>query len=113
LLDLFLHGSHHVRRAQVHFLAGRRSAGDEVRAHAFENSSTLRLSFSREHSLLLGRFYWSIRSGPGGSWNHAEDIINERSRNLEKYQGVEEATFDLYTAVRNAYLQSRARAIKE
>ncbi|MGH9847940.1 MAG: MlaA family lipoprotein [Blastocatellia bacterium] len=41
------------------------------------------------------------------------EIINERSRNLEKFQGVEEATLDLYTAVRNAYLQNRARAIRE
>ena len=41
------------------------------------------------------------------------EIVNERSRNLEKYQGVEEATLDLYTAVRNAYLQKRARAIRE
>ncbi len=41
------------------------------------------------------------------------EIVNERSRNLEKYQGVEEATLDLYTAVRNAYLQTRARAIRE
>ena len=40
-------------------------------------------------------------------------IVNERSRNLEKYQGVEEATLDLYTAVRNAYLQTRAKAIRE
>jgi len=41
------------------------------------------------------------------------EIINERSRNLEKFQGVEEATLDLYSAVRNAYLQTRAKAIKE
>jgi phospholipid-binding lipoprotein MlaA len=41
------------------------------------------------------------------------EIVNERSRNLEKFQGVEEATLDLYTAVRNAYLQSRAKAIRE
>jgi phospholipid-binding lipoprotein MlaA len=41
------------------------------------------------------------------------EIINERSRNLEKYQGVEEATLDLYAAVRNAYLQTRAKAIRE
>jgi phospholipid-binding lipoprotein MlaA len=41
------------------------------------------------------------------------EIVNDRSRNLEKFQGVEEATLDLYTAVRNAYLQQRARAIKE
>lgn len=41
------------------------------------------------------------------------EIVNERSRNLEKFQGVEEATLDLYTAVRNAYLQKRAKAVKE
>jgi phospholipid-binding lipoprotein MlaA len=41
------------------------------------------------------------------------EIVNERSRNLEKYQGVEEATLDLYAAVRNAYLQNRARVIRE
>jgi phospholipid-binding lipoprotein MlaA len=42
-----------------------------------------------------------------------EDIVNDRSLNLEKYQGVEEATVDLYAAVRNAYLQKRANAIRE
>jgi phospholipid-binding lipoprotein MlaA len=41
------------------------------------------------------------------------EIVNERSLNLEKYQGVEEATLDLYTAVRNAYQQKRIRAIQE
>ena len=41
------------------------------------------------------------------------EIVNERSRNLQKFQGVEEATLDLYTAVRNAYLQKRAQAIRE
>ena len=41
------------------------------------------------------------------------NIVNERSRNLETYQGVEEATLDLYTAVRNAYLQKRTQEIRE
>lgn len=41
------------------------------------------------------------------------EVINDRSRNLEKFQGVEEATLDLYTAVRNAYLQKRSQAIAE
>ncbi len=43
----------------------------------------------------------------------AGDIVNERSLNLEFFEGVEETTVDLYTAVRNAYLQRRARQIKE
>jgi phospholipid-binding lipoprotein MlaA len=41
------------------------------------------------------------------------EIVNDRSRNLEKFQGVEEATLDLYSAVRNAYLQKRAQAVRE
>ena len=41
------------------------------------------------------------------------EIVNDRSLNLEKYEGVEEATLELYSAVRNAYLQKRARAIQE
>jgi phospholipid-binding lipoprotein MlaA len=43
----------------------------------------------------------------------AGEIVNERSINLEKFQGVEEATVDLYSAVRNAYLQRRAKDIRE
>ena len=41
------------------------------------------------------------------------EVVNDRSLNLEKYQGVEEATLDLYSAVRNAYLQKRLKAIQE
>ncbi len=41
------------------------------------------------------------------------EITNDRALNLETFQGVEEATLDLYAAVRNAYLQKRAKAIRE
>ena len=41
------------------------------------------------------------------------EVVNDRSLNLEKYQGVEESTVDLYSAVRNAYLQKRAKAVQE
>lgn len=41
------------------------------------------------------------------------EILNDRSLNLEKFQGVEEATLDLYTAVKNAYIQKRRNAIRE
>jgi phospholipid-binding lipoprotein MlaA len=41
------------------------------------------------------------------------NLINERSLNLDLYAGVEETTVDLYTSVRNGYLQRRARQIKE
>ena len=39
--------------------------------------------------------------------------VNERSLNLDKFERVEETVVDLYSAVRNAYLQRRAAAIKE
>ncbi len=41
------------------------------------------------------------------------EIVNDRSVNLERFEGVEETTVDLYSAVRNAYLQKRANAIRE
>lgn len=41
------------------------------------------------------------------------NAVNERSLNLETFERVEETTIDLYSAVRNAYLQRRAAAIKE
>ena len=40
-------------------------------------------------------------------------VINERSVNLELFEGVEATVLDLYTAVRNAYLQRRQRSIAE
>jgi phospholipid-binding lipoprotein MlaA len=62
-------------------------------------------------SLIAHKNTWTITFVQFGT--RVGEIVNERSRNLEKFQGVEEATLDLYTAVRNAYLQSRTRAIRE
>jgi phospholipid-binding lipoprotein MlaA len=39
--------------------------------------------------------------------------VNDRSLNLDFFQGMEESTVDLYSAVRNGYLQRRNRLIKE
>lgn len=41
------------------------------------------------------------------------NTVNERSINLDRYERVAETTVDLYSAVRNAYLQRRAAAIKQ
>jgi len=38
--------------------------------------------------------------------------VNDRSLNLELFQGIEETTLDLYTAVRNGYLQRRENLIR-
>jgi phospholipid-binding lipoprotein MlaA len=43
----------------------------------------------------------------------ATETVNERSLNLDRFERVAETTVDLYGAVRNAYLQRRAAAIKE
>lgn len=42
----------------------------------------------------------------------AGSTINERSLNLDLFQGFEETTVDLYSAVRNGYLQRRQNLIK-
>jgi phospholipid-binding lipoprotein MlaA len=41
------------------------------------------------------------------------DTINDRSLNLDLYQGFEETTVDLYSAVRNGYLQRRQKLIED
>jgi phospholipid-binding lipoprotein MlaA len=43
----------------------------------------------------------------------ATEIVNERSLNLDRFERVAESTVDLYGAVRNAYLQRRAAAVKQ
>jgi phospholipid-binding lipoprotein MlaA len=44
----------------------------------------------------------------------SEDIVNNRAVNLENYQSVEEATLDLYSAVRNATLaEANSRSHKD
>jgi phospholipid-binding lipoprotein MlaA len=41
------------------------------------------------------------------------DTINDRSLNIELYQGFEETVVDFYSAVRHAYLERRRNLIKE
>lgn len=43
----------------------------------------------------------------------ATSTVNERSLNLDRFERISESTVDLYGAVRNAYLQRRAAAIKQ
>ena len=42
-----------------------------------------------------------------------EDVINERALNVDNFESVEEATLDLYGAVRNGYLTRRKQQIAE
>lgn len=41
------------------------------------------------------------------------ELVNDRSLNLELYQGFEETVIDMYSAVRHAYLERRRNMIKE
>ena len=51
--------------------------------------------------------WWSTLAGT------FTETVNERSLNLDRFERVAESTVDLYGAVRNAYLQRRAAAIKQ
>jgi phospholipid-binding lipoprotein MlaA len=51
--------------------------------------------------------WWSALAGT------FTETVNERSLNLDRFERVTESTVDLYGAVRNAYLQRRAAAIKQ
>lgn len=42
-----------------------------------------------------------------------ENTVNERALNLDTFESVEEGTLDLYSAVRNFYLNKRKKQIKE
>jgi len=48
-----------------------------------------------------------------GAGTFTLNAINERSLNLETFEQVEDTVIDLYSAVRNAYLQSREASIRE
>ena len=41
------------------------------------------------------------------------EVVNERSLNLELFQGFEETVIDMYSAVRHAYLERRRNLIRE
>jgi len=51
--------------------------------------------------------WWGTIAGTG------TNTVNERSLNLDRFERIAESTVDLYGAVRNAYLQRRAAAIKQ
>jgi phospholipid-binding lipoprotein MlaA len=42
----------------------------------------------------------------------AGEVVNDRALNLELFQGFEESALDLYSAVRDAYLQRRAEQLR-
>jgi len=45
--------------------------------------------------------------------SRVSETVNERAQHLETFQGIEDRTLDLYAAVRDAYGQTRAQAIRQ
>jgi len=61
----------------------------------------------------MNPLYYYIPFFPDAFAMRVGDTVNDRSLNLDLFQGIEESTVDLYSSVRNGYLQRRARMIKE
>ena len=73
---------------------------------------TVRDGLGRVVDAAMNPFTWVFPAG--ATWGIlGVYIINERSLNLDRYERVEESVVDLYSAVRNAYLQRRAAAVRE
>ena len=62
--------------------------------------------------LALDPLTYVLPAGPSLG-RYTEDMVNNRAQNLDTYQSVEEATVDLYSAVRNGYLTKRKQQISE
>ena len=61
----------------------------------------------------MNPLYYYIPFWPDTLAMRVGETINDRSLNLDLFQGIEESTVDLYSSVRNGYLQRRNRLIKE
>ena len=60
---------------------------------------------------LLDPLSWFVTPFAADFGRSAAKTINERADNLKLYQDVEDASLDLYAAVRNGYLQRRQKSI--
>jgi phospholipid-binding lipoprotein MlaA len=71
--------------------------------------------------LSSGDFFFDFFTDPGDYFADSagrlaldvSEVVNDRSLNLELYQGFEETVIDMYSAVRHAYLERRRNLIKE
>jgi phospholipid-binding lipoprotein MlaA len=61
---------------------------------------------------LLDPLSWFVTPFAADFGRAAGKTINERAANLKLYQDVEDASLDLYAAVRNGYLQRRRKSIE-
>jgi phospholipid-binding lipoprotein MlaA len=76
--------------------------------------STVRDFIGRLADSALNPIAWFlIDFWPEGISIGVGEMVNERAVNYELFQGVEETTIDLYTAVRDGYLRRRERQLRE
>ncbi|MFB3145486.1 MAG: VacJ family lipoprotein [Nitrospirales bacterium] len=97
-------------------------AGQTLAVYGFESGPFLVLPFMRPFTvrdavgyagdIVMNPLNWVIPFLPNLGIN-AENKMNERSLNLETFEGIEESTVDLYGAVRSGYFQRRAKDIRE
>jgi len=97
-------------------------AGQTLAVYGFESGPFLVLPFMRPFTvrdavgyvgdIVTNPINYIIPFFPNLALN-AEDTMNERSLNLETFEGIEESTVDLYGAVRSGYFQRRAKDIRE
>jgi phospholipid-binding lipoprotein MlaA len=62
---------------------------------------------------LLDPLSWFVTPFAADFARGAAKTVNERAANLKLYQDVEDASLDLYAAVRNGYLQRRQKSIED
>jgi phospholipid-binding lipoprotein MlaA len=97
-------------------------AGQTLAVYGFESGPFLVLPFMRPFTvrdavgyagdIVTNPINWVITFSPNLALN-AGDTVNERSLNLDTFEGIEESTVDLYGAVRSGYFQRRAKDIRE
>ncbi len=97
-------------------------AGQTLAVYGYESGPFLVLPFMRPFTvrdavgyagdIAMNPLNYVIPFFPNLGLN-AEDRMNERSLNLETFEGIEESTVDLYGAVRSGYFQRRAKDIRE
>jgi phospholipid-binding lipoprotein MlaA len=73
---------------------------------------TVRETFGFVADILMNPLTW-IAPTPASIGLTAERTVNDRSLNLEAFESVEETVVDLYSAVRNGYLQRRSNLVDE
>jgi phospholipid-binding lipoprotein MlaA len=73
---------------------------------------TVRDAFGFVGDVLMNPLTWFVPTAASIALT-AERTVNERSLNLELFENVEETVLDLYSSVRNGYLQRRHNLVEE